>query len=198
MTTEPTPTATDTSTRILTEAERLFRLYGYAKTTVSDIASACNMSSSNVYRFFPSKSAINNAICDRIISESERRLFAIAHQKLSASERIAALIAELHRNTAEEMLDQKKVSEMVVTAMEEHWDAIDAHIKRVNSIFAHVIADGVASGEFRQQDPTRAAECARTAIALLWHPVLAAQCGCRDDRATMEEMTAFVLAALRN
>ena len=196
MTTDPTPI--DTRTRILAEAERLFRLYGYAKTTVSDIASACNMSSSNVYRFFPSKSAINNAICDRIISESERRLFAIARQKLPASERIASLIAELHRNTTEEMLDQKKVSEMVVTAMEEHWDAIDAHINRVNGIFAQVIADGAASGEFRQQDPTRAAECARAAIALLWHPVLVAQCGCRDDRATVEEMTAFVLAALKN
>jgi hypothetical protein len=90
------------------------------------------------------------------------------------------------------------VSEMVVTAMEEHWDAIDAHVDRVNGIFTQVITDGVASGEFRQQDPTRAAECARAAVALLWHPVLVAQCGCRDDRATVEEMTAFVLAALKN
>jgi AcrR family transcriptional regulator len=196
MTLDPTPT--DTRARILAEADRLFRLYGYAKTTVSDIASACNMSSSNVYRFFPSKSAINNSICDRIISESEQRLFAIARQELSVSERIAALIAELERNTTEKLLDQQKVSEMVVTAMEEHWDAIDAHINHINGIFAQVIADGVASGEFRQQDPARAAECTRTAIALLWHPVLAAQCGCRADKATVEEMTAFVLAALKN
>jgi AcrR family transcriptional regulator len=187
----------DTRSRILEEAERLFRLYGYAKTTVSDIASACDMSSSNVYRFFPSKSAINDAICDRIITESERRLFAVVRQPASASERIAALIAELHRNTEETLLDQKKVSEMVTTAMNERWHAIEAHIDRVNGLFAQVIEEGVASGEFRKQDPLRAAECARTAIAALWHPVMVAQCGCRETRATVEEMTAFVLAALK-
>lgn len=187
----------DTRTRILEEAERLFRLYGYAKTTVSDIATACDMSSSNVYRFFPSKSAINDAICDRIISESECRLFAIARQPVSASQRIGELIAELHRYTMENLLDQKKVSEMVTTAMDERWHAIEAHIDRVNGIFAHIISEGVQSGEFRVQDPVRAAECARTAIAALWHPVMVAQCFTRETKATVEEMTAFVVAALK-
>jgi AcrR family transcriptional regulator len=186
----------ETRTRILGEAERLFRLYGYAKTTVADIASACAMSPSNVYRFFSSKSAINDAICDRIISELERRLYAIAEQPVSASRRISALIAELHRNTVETMIDQKKVSEMVVVAMEERWDAINVHIDHVNGIFTRVIGEGVEAGEFHKQDPARAAECVRTAIAPLWHPVMVAQCGAREDRATAEEMTAFVLAAL--
>ena len=55
----------DTRTALLETAERLFREVGYGKTTVADIAEAVGMSSANVYRFFPSKSAINNAICDR-------------------------------------------------------------------------------------------------------------------------------------
>ena len=59
----------ETRKRILAEAERLFRLYGYTKTTVADIAEACRMSSANVYRFFASKSDINNAICERVIAE---------------------------------------------------------------------------------------------------------------------------------
>lgn len=188
----------ETKARILKEAERLFRLYGYAKTTVSEIASACGMSPSNVYRFFPSKSAINDAICDRIISELERRLAAIARAPLSASERIASLIIELHRMTVETILDQKKVSEMFVAAMEERWEAIDAHIDRVQGLFTEVISAGIESGEFRSQNPLRAAVCARTAIVPLWHPVIVAQCGSRDDRATPEEMAAFVLAALKN
>ena len=52
----------------LSEAERLFRVYGYSKTTVADIADAARMSPANVYRFFASKSDINNAICERIIA----------------------------------------------------------------------------------------------------------------------------------
>ena len=40
----------DTRTRILMEAERLFRHYGYGKTTIADISQACGMSAANVYR----------------------------------------------------------------------------------------------------------------------------------------------------
>jgi len=70
--------ALQTRDRILAEAERLFRVYGYSKTTVADIAEACRMSPANVYRFFASKSAINNAICERIIAEDEAALIGIS------------------------------------------------------------------------------------------------------------------------
>ncbi|MGO6907884.1 helix-turn-helix domain-containing protein, partial [Rhizobium ruizarguesonis] len=39
-------------TRILDAAERLFRHYGYSKTTVADIARDLGMSPANIYRFF--------------------------------------------------------------------------------------------------------------------------------------------------
>ena len=78
----------ETRKRILAEAERLFRLYGYTKTTVADIAEACRMSSANVYRFFASKSDINNAICERVIAGDEDALVAIARLRLPASDRL--------------------------------------------------------------------------------------------------------------
>ena len=51
-----------TRAAIVEAAERLFRTLGYQKTTVADIARALRMSPANVYRFFPSKAAINEAI----------------------------------------------------------------------------------------------------------------------------------------
>ncbi|MBV9588106.1 MAG: helix-turn-helix transcriptional regulator, partial [Hyphomicrobiales bacterium] len=41
---------------------------GYSKTTVSDIAASLSMSAANVYRFFPSKGAINDALCRRMLA----------------------------------------------------------------------------------------------------------------------------------
>ena len=70
--------ALETRDRILVEAMRLFKVYGYSKTTVADIADACRMSPANVYRFFTSKSAINNAICERFIADDEAALVAIS------------------------------------------------------------------------------------------------------------------------
>jgi AcrR family transcriptional regulator len=51
----------DTRTRILDVADRLFRHYGYAKTTVADLARELGMSPANVYRFFASKLEIGRA-----------------------------------------------------------------------------------------------------------------------------------------
>jgi AcrR family transcriptional regulator len=191
------PAQPETRDRILTEAERLFRVYGYTKTTVADIASACDMSPSNVYRFFDSKSAINEAICGRIISEADSALLSIVRMELPASQRLTILIAGLERYMRETLMDQQKVRELVAIAMEEQWEAIKAHVDRVTALIAEIIKDGIASGEFRAQDPMRAAKCLHAAVAAFHHPVIAEQCCQIDDRPTVQEMTDFVLAALK-
>ncbi len=191
------PAQPETRDRILTEAERLFRVYGYSKTTVGDIAEACGMSPSNVYRFFPSKSAINEAICNRIISEADAALLGILQLDLPASGRLAILIAGLDSFMNEHLMSERKVLELVTVAMEEQWETIEAHVDRVTAIIAEIIKGGIASGEFREQDPARAAKCVHAAISTFHHPVIAEQCCKIDDRPTVEEMTAFVLAALK-
>ena len=144
--------ALETRKRILEEAERLFRHYGFSKTTVADIAEACEMSPANVYRFFSSKSDINNAICERVLADDEAALLGISRLPLSASERLTRLIIELNRRSVEYFLENKKVHEMVFVAVEERWDAIRAHIHRVARLIGAIIQDGIESGEFRQQD----------------------------------------------
>ena len=62
----------DTRARIMETAETLFRRLGYAKTAVADIASELRMSPANVYRFFPSKTAIVQAICQRCLERARR------------------------------------------------------------------------------------------------------------------------------
>ncbi len=61
----------DTRARIMETADALFRRMGFAKTAVADIAAELGMSPANVYRFFPSKNAIVEAICQRCLAELE-------------------------------------------------------------------------------------------------------------------------------
>src|SRR6516225_6195429 len=68
----------DTRTRIVEVADALFRRIGYAKTTVADIAAELDMSPANVYRFFPSKNAIVEAICRRCLTEVEDKAWRVA------------------------------------------------------------------------------------------------------------------------
>ncbi len=193
----PPPSAETTRSRILTEAERLFRHFGYSKTTVADIAEACRMSSANVYRFFASKSLINEAICDRIISDFEGQLRRIATANLTASERLKHFIELTAHHTAETFVHEKKVHEMVVVAMDEQWGSIQRHLQVVTGILADIISSGIASGEFKPQDPFRAAKCVHAAMAAFKHPVLVAQCRNEPDMALPEEMAAFILSALK-
>src|SRR6516165_2806056 len=75
----------DTRERIMQTAEALFRRLGFAKTAVADIAAELKMSPAHVYRFFPSKNAIVEAICQRCLGEVEDRAWAVAREGQRAS-----------------------------------------------------------------------------------------------------------------
>ncbi|MGO4212144.1 TetR/AcrR family transcriptional regulator, partial [Terriglobus sp. YAF25] len=49
--------------QILQAADEHFRLYGYRKTTLADIAKSLDLSTPYIYKFFDSKQAIGEAIC---------------------------------------------------------------------------------------------------------------------------------------
>src|SRR5690606_36919854 len=83
--------------RILEAAERLFRHYGYSKTTVADIARDLGMSPANVYRFFASKEQIHQAIAGRMLAASLELNRSIAALPLPAAERLRRCILEQHR-----------------------------------------------------------------------------------------------------
>ena len=57
-------------------AEEQFRRVGW--TSVADIAAELGMSPANIYRFFPSRDAINESICGRVVNEVADIAFAIA------------------------------------------------------------------------------------------------------------------------
>ena len=97
----------------------------------------------------------------------------------------------------ENFIENKKVHEMVMVALEERWDSIRAHIHRVSDLIATIIQDGIANGEFRQQDTKRAAECASAAMAHLRHPVMLVQCMDDPEKATPAEMAEFIVRALK-
>src|SRR6185295_249636 len=103
----------DVREQILVTAERLFRQIGYQKTTVADIAKALRMSPANVYRFFDSKKAINEAVAERLMREVEDAIEASAHRKAPAAGRLRDIIATMHEMTAVLYTDEQRMHEMV-------------------------------------------------------------------------------------
>src|ERR671932_577105 len=82
----------DTRARIMEAAEALFRRIGFAKTAVADIAAELGMSPANIYRFFPSKNAIVQAICQRCLGAVENKAWAVARSRAPAGQRLGRLV----------------------------------------------------------------------------------------------------------
>jgi AcrR family transcriptional regulator len=184
-------------TRILDAAERLFRHYGYSKTTVADIARDLGMSPANVYRFFASKVDIHQAICGRMLAASYQQAFDICHLPVSASDRLGRFVRGQYQMTLETMLDQEKVHEMVIVAIERDWHVIEKHIDSIHALIADVIREGIADGEFVEQDADVASRCFGAATINLCHPQMVAQCLAKTNRATVDELFDFAIRALK-
>jgi hypothetical protein len=97
----------------------------------------------------------------------------------------------------ETMLDEQKVHEMVIVAIERDWHVIEKHIDRLHQIYAGIIREGIEAGEFHKQDTDSAARCFGAATVALCHPQMVAQCLAKDNRARPEELVDFAIRALK-
>ena len=167
--------ADDTRARIMDTAEALFRRLGFAKTAVADIASELKMSPANVYRFFSSKNAIIEAICQRCLAELEDRAWAVARSRGSAAERIERLVLEILSYHKENLLTEQRVNDMVLAAIELSWGAIRAHKEHMRMVFESILREGVEAGEFEPINSRETSRLLMISLVHFCHPVLVAQ-----------------------
>ncbi|TIS53057.1 MAG: TetR/AcrR family transcriptional regulator [Mesorhizobium sp.] len=187
------PARQENVTRILDCAERLFRHYGYGKTNVADIARELGMSPANIYRFFASKVEIHQAVC----GASYAMAYEISRLPISAEERLRRYVHAQYKMTLEVMLDDQKVHEMVIVALERDWGVIDKHVDRIHDLLADVIRDGIEAGEFRKQDPVIASRCFGASTVILCHPQMVAQCLAKTNRAMPDDLIDYAIRALK-
>ncbi len=188
----------DTRTRILDVADRLFRHYGYAKTTVADMARELGMSPANVYRFFASKLEIVEAIASRMLDRRHAHNLTIVASAGSAAERLVRFVVDNHRMNVEAFAVDPKAYEIVEVAMAEQWPTISEHLVQMTDIIEALIREGVESGEFpMQRDLRRTAAMMRQTLVSFFHPTLILQCSDDLERTGPEELAEFVIRALR-
>jgi AcrR family transcriptional regulator len=191
------PDPDEVRARILEVAEEQFRRIGYHKTSVADIALELGMSRANVYRFFPSRDAINKSICGRVVNEITEIAFAIARTNAPASEKLDRVLTAIHRHKLT-LVKEKRTHDIIVAATQENWAIIKAHIERMVTIFEAIIREGNEAGEFKAEDPSQAARAINAALTLFLHPILIEHCvrHGEDTEAGLRKQIRFILKAL--
>ena len=188
----------DTRARIMESAEALFRRLGFAKTAVADIAADLGMSPANVYRFFPSKNAIVEAICQRCLSELEAKAWAVVRSKAPAAKRLDQLFLTILAYNKENLLEEQRVHEVVLVAMEQNWQTIAVHLETMRTAVEVIVRDGVAAGEFEPVDPRETADLIKRSMVVFTHPILIADCieQHQDLEAAVSQSVRFLLRAI--
>lgn len=164
--------AAATRHRIVETAEQLFRDVGYAKTTVADIAKALGMSPANIYRYFPTKAAINEAICDLLVHSIEAQSWESLGEEGTATDRLNRFVIAYHTIIKRSIIKEKRLYDMVAVAMDEHWNVIKQHSYRMCDFICIILEQGMAAGEFRQMDGYKTAIAIHEALVVFLYPSL--------------------------
>jgi AcrR family transcriptional regulator len=181
--------------QILQAADEHFRLYGYRKTTLADIAKSIHLSTPYIYRFFESKQAIGEAMCWHCLGAALSEIEQSIEQIKSPVEKLRRVFLGLEGITWRLLSEQKKIHEMVSVSFEENWESIGRFREGIYQTIRRIIIQGRESGDFERKTPLE--ETAR-AIArmteLFYHPTLLDQAG----KSQREEALAVANVAIRS
>jgi AcrR family transcriptional regulator len=180
--------------RIINSAVRLHSEIGFRKTTVADIARAASMSPANVYRFFPSKQAIEEAVVAYLF-EPVSTAATLAARSGSASECLTAALRTISLLHEHRLKNDIKQHELVAAAVHGNWAIALSCAERIGGLLCGIIAAGQASGELRQGSPMAMTCCLLEAMDGYLNP---SRIDAATVRPTFDEMMDFCVGALRH
>jgi len=185
-----------TPDRILEAAEDVLRRFGPAKATVVDVARALGVSHGSVYRHFPSKAALRDAVTERWLARVSVPLAAVADEDGPAPERLRRwldlLVASKRRMAREDPELFATYNELASEARE----VVRAHVDTLVAQLAGIVADGVARGELQAGDPAAAGRAVFDATARFHNPVHAPEWSDPRIDAAVEGVWSLVLNGL--
>lgn len=183
--------------RILDAAETLLRRHGPAKTTVSDVARALDMSHANVYRHFDSKAALQDAVAARWLGAVSTPLEAFVTKKGAAAKRLEGWVLALAKAKRSKVLDDPELFETYHAVAEAAREVIDHHLVTLHRQVATIIADGAKDGEFKIKDTNQAARAVLSATLRFHHPHMVRASGGADTEADIKAVMKLVIAGLK-
>ena len=186
-----------TPERILEAAEEVLRRFGLAKTTIVDVARALGVSHGSIYRHFPSKAALQDAIAERWMARKSMPLTTIANESGPATERLRRWLNLLCSTARKNVLDDPELFATYKELAGEAREVVRTHIEHHVEQIAHIIRDGVAQGEFATENPFVSARAMFTATIRFHDPAHAAEWSDPDIEAALDDVWSLILIGLR-
>lgn len=164
-----------TADRILQAAEDVLRRHGPAKANVVDVARALGVSHGSVYRHFPSKAALRDAVTERWLASISAPLEALANGEWPPPERLERWLDLLVSAKRKKALEDPELFATYIALAAEARDVVKAHVDTLVRQLARIIVDGIERGEFETANPLTAARAVFDATSRFHNPGHAAE-----------------------
>jgi AcrR family transcriptional regulator len=164
-----------TPERILEAAEEVLRRHGPAKSNVVDVARALGVSHGSVYRHFPSKAALRDAVTERWLADISSPLEAVAAAEGPAEARLQRWLDLLVTTKRSRALDEPELFATYIQLTATAREVVRAHVDTLVGQLGRIITDGVAQGAFEAADPLTTGRAIFDATARFHNPVHAAE-----------------------
>jgi AcrR family transcriptional regulator len=159
-----------TPERILEVTEDVLRRFGLAKATVVDVARALEVSHGSVYRHFPSKASLREAVAKRWLDRVSAPLKSIAQEQGPAPARLERWLRALCSAKQKKVCDDPEMFQTYLTLAREACSAVKAHREGLMEQITAMIADGVEQGVFEVADAKTSARAIFDATIRYHHP----------------------------
>lgn len=185
-----------TPERILDAAEEVLCRYGPAKATVVDVARYLKVSHGTIYRHFPSKIALRDAVAERWLHRISAPLALIADEQGSAVERLHRWFKQLIALKRQKVLDDPELFATYSAIVKEARGVVKSHVDELVQQLARILGSGVSSKEFKVADSHLAAEAVFSATIRFHHPAHATEWSDPAIDANFAQVWRLILAGL--
>jgi AcrR family transcriptional regulator len=139
--------------QIIEAAHEHFAHYGYAKTTVADLAREIGFSKAYIYRFFESKQAIGEAIVGECLDDILAKAREAVESGRDANDKLRKFAKTVTAASIDVAFNDRKIYEVATHASSENWPPVQAYVERLQALLEDILKEGRESGQFERKTP---------------------------------------------
>ena len=185
-----------TPERILEATEEVLRRYGLAKATVVDVARALDVSHGSVYRHFPSKASLREAVAKRWLDRVNVPLQKIAQETGPAPARLDRWLRTMFSIKHKRLGDDPEMFATYLTLAREACQVVNGYKSCLIDQIAQILADGVKQGVFEVADAKTSARALFDATVRFHHPAHAEDWNDADAPVRIDAVLALLFKGL--
>ncbi|MGH9133564.1 MAG: TetR/AcrR family transcriptional regulator [Ilumatobacteraceae bacterium] len=184
-----------TRAAILTAARRVVRDVGLTGSTIAAVAGRAGVAVGTVYRHFPSRDEL---IAEVVRQTCDRELASVAAVARSDGPPAVRLTHAVEMFAARALASGRLAYSMIAEPTTESAEALRLVIRaELAELFASIVADGVATGAFEDQDPSTTATAIVGAVSeVLIGPLARPRLTAAEREALLDDLIRFVMRAV--